>query len=75
MPLVVLVGVLVVLHLLIALLLPMRWSAIRDEFHKHLEQRLQQELETAYLSARTRWSRPCRRNARRSRNWRPRRKK
>ncbi len=50
-PLVVLVVVLVVLHILISLLLPLRWSAIRDEFHKHLEQRLRQELETAFLSA------------------------
>jgi hypothetical protein len=48
-PLIVLLVVLVVLHILISLLLPFRWSAIREEFHKQLEQRLQQELQTAYV--------------------------
>src|SRR5262249_33476868 len=46
-PVVVLVA-LVVLHLLIALLLPLRWSAIRGEFRKQLEARLQQDLEGTY---------------------------
>ncbi len=47
-PLAVLIGTLVVLHLLIGLLLPMRWPAIRDEFKKRLGERLRDELETTY---------------------------
>jgi hypothetical protein len=49
LPLVVLVAVLIVLHLLIALLLPLRWTSIRDEFKRQLEQRLREELESACL--------------------------
>ncbi len=48
LPGVVLLGVLVMLHLLITLLLPMRWPAIRDEFKRRLGERLQTELETTY---------------------------
>jgi hypothetical protein len=48
LPLAVLLAVLVILHVLISLLLPFRWSAIRGEFQKQLGQRLQQELETTY---------------------------
>jgi hypothetical protein len=47
-PLLVLLGVLVMLHILIALLLPLRWPAIRGEFHRLLEARLRQELENTY---------------------------
>jgi hypothetical protein len=47
-PLVVLLGVLVILHILITLLLPLRWPAIRAEFHKLLEARLRRELDDAY---------------------------
>jgi hypothetical protein len=38
------------LHILIVLVLPVRWSAIRGEFQKQLERRLQKELENAYGS-------------------------
>ncbi len=51
LPLVVLLAVLILLHGLIALLLPLRWSAIRDEFKRQLGQRLKQELESACLAA------------------------
>ena len=40
--------VLVILHLLITLLLPLRWQAIRDEFRQQLEARLRRELEETY---------------------------
>jgi hypothetical protein len=49
LPIGVLVMVLIMLHVLIALLLPLRWSAIRGEFRRRLEQRLRDELEGAYL--------------------------
>src|SRR5262249_19117673 len=48
LPFVVLLAVLVVLHVLTSLLLPLRWSKIRGEFHKRLERRLQVELESVY---------------------------
>jgi len=51
LPLVVLIAVLIRLHGLIALLLPLRWSSIRDEFKRQLEQRLRQEMESACLPA------------------------
>ena len=44
----VLLGTLVMLHLLIGLLLPMRWPAIRDEFKRRLGERLKKELEATY---------------------------
>jgi hypothetical protein len=47
-PLIVVLSVLVILHLLIALLLPLRWPAIRGEFKKELHARVQQELEKTY---------------------------
>jgi hypothetical protein len=50
LPLVILLGVLVILHVLVALLLPLRWPVIRGEFRRRLEARLQQELEEVYLS-------------------------
>jgi energy-coupling factor transporter ATP-binding protein EcfA2 len=40
--------VLIVLHLLISLILPLRWQAIRAELEKHLEVRLRTELEKVY---------------------------
>jgi hypothetical protein len=49
LPLIVLIAVLVLMHLLIVLLLPFRWSKIRGEFAHHLEERLRQELESTYL--------------------------
>jgi energy-coupling factor transporter ATP-binding protein EcfA2 len=51
LPMVVLLVVLIIMHVLISLLLPLRWSSIRDEFMKQLEQRLTQELESAYTPA------------------------
>jgi hypothetical protein len=44
LPFVVLLMVLIVLHVMVILLLPMRWPAIRGEFRRRLEQRLQAEL-------------------------------
>jgi ABC-type lipoprotein export system ATPase subunit len=49
LPLVVLLVVLVIMHLVITLLLPMRWSAIRGEFQRQLEDHLQSDLETVFL--------------------------
>jgi hypothetical protein len=40
--------VLIILHVLIALLLPLRWLAIRGEFQRQLERRLAAELEQVY---------------------------
>jgi hypothetical protein len=48
LPGIVLLVVLILMHLLIALLLPLRWPAIRGEFQKQLEARLQQDLEGTY---------------------------
>ncbi len=42
--------VIVVFHLLILLLLPVRWSAIRGEFRKQLGERMATELGRAYLA-------------------------
>jgi energy-coupling factor transporter ATP-binding protein EcfA2 len=42
--------VLVILQLLINLLLPMRWSAIRGEFRRQLEERLRGSLREAFLA-------------------------
>jgi energy-coupling factor transporter ATP-binding protein EcfA2 len=50
LPFIVLLLVLVILHILISLLLPLRWSKIRGEFQKQLELRLTKELEAAYDS-------------------------
>ena len=48
LPLVVLLAVLVILHLLIVLLMPLRWASIRGEFGRRLGQRLREELESNY---------------------------
>jgi hypothetical protein len=40
--------VLIILHLLIAVVLPLRWHAIRDEFARRLGERIAQELEHVY---------------------------
>jgi hypothetical protein len=48
LPPIVLLIVLVILHLLITLLLPLRWPAIRGEFRRRLEERTGQELESIY---------------------------
>jgi hypothetical protein len=49
LPVIVVFIVLVILHVMIILFLPMRWPAIRGEFQRQLERRLQSELEGAYL--------------------------
>lgn len=41
-------AVLILLHIAIAVVMPMRWPAMRGEFLRHLERRLQSELESAY---------------------------
>ncbi len=48
-PVVVLI-VLVMLHVVIAVLLPLRWQSIRAQFHEELQQRLRGELEMHYLN-------------------------
>ena len=48
LPFIILLMVLIVLHLVIVLLLPIRWPAIRGEFQRKLERRLQGDLRTAY---------------------------
>jgi hypothetical protein len=48
MPLAILLAVLVVLHLLITWVLPLRWPAIRGEFRRRLEERVRQELDSIY---------------------------
>jgi hypothetical protein len=45
LPLAVMFFVLVMLHVMIALLLPLRWNAIRSQFHEQLQKRLRAELE------------------------------
>ncbi|HJZ90980.1 MAG TPA: hypothetical protein VKE40_08915, partial [Gemmataceae bacterium] len=40
--------VLVFMQLLTAVLLPMRWSAVKEEFHRHLVDRLEGELTSVY---------------------------
>jgi hypothetical protein len=49
LPLFVLLGVLVILQLLISILLPLRWGAIRETFHRNLEAHVREELERVYL--------------------------
>ncbi len=49
LPFIVLLVVLVIFQVLISVLLPLRWPAIRGEFRKKLEARLREELEAAYL--------------------------
>jgi len=49
LPFIIVLVVLVILHLFIALLLPLRWPKIRGEFKRKLEQRLQGELRAAYV--------------------------
>jgi energy-coupling factor transporter ATP-binding protein EcfA2 len=49
LPLVALLMVLILLHLVINLLLPLRWSNIRDEFGKQLLQRVRSQLDSVYL--------------------------
>jgi hypothetical protein len=48
LPFIVLLAVLIVLHVLISLLLPLRWRSIRGEFQRRLEERLRAELQSVY---------------------------
>jgi hypothetical protein len=48
LPFIVLLAVLVVMHVLISLLLPLRWHKIRSEFQKRLERQILLELESVY---------------------------
>ena len=50
LPFIVLLVVCIILHILINLLLPLRWNAIRDAFHKQLEDRVREELEEVFLA-------------------------
>jgi hypothetical protein len=49
LPLVVTIVIMILLQLLISFLLPVRWSAVRGEFHEELVKRLDEELSRAYL--------------------------
>lgn len=49
MPVYVVAGALILLHVVISLTFPVRWAAIRDEFHRRLEEKLRAEYERAYL--------------------------
>ncbi len=48
LPAIILGVVLFVLQLLIYLLLPLRWAAIREQFHDELERRVREELDSVY---------------------------
>jgi energy-coupling factor transporter ATP-binding protein EcfA2 len=48
LPVVIVLMVLIILHVLIAVFLPLRWPAIRGQFHGLLEERLRAELEQIY---------------------------
>jgi energy-coupling factor transporter ATP-binding protein EcfA2 len=50
LPVFVVLIVLILLHIAISVVLPMRWPAMRGEFRRQLERRLQAELEGLYLS-------------------------
>jgi hypothetical protein len=47
-PFVAALAMLMIMHVLISIFLPLRWSAIREEFRRQLCLRLQQELDAAY---------------------------
>ena len=48
LPLVAVLLLLIVMHVIIAILLPLRWHAIRAEFERRLKRRLLEDLEHAY---------------------------
>jgi hypothetical protein len=48
LPFIVTIGVLVTLQIVISVLLPFRWPAIRGEFERRLRKRLTEELEGVY---------------------------
>jgi hypothetical protein len=47
-PVLVLLFVLIVLHMIMLLLMPMRWPAIRSDFHRRLSKRIREELDSVY---------------------------
>ncbi len=47
-PLMVLLVVLILFQILIALIMPLRWPAIRSEFQRHVEEKLRSELKKVY---------------------------
>ncbi|CAN5287220.1 hypothetical protein BH11PLA2_BH11PLA2_10510 [soil metagenome] len=49
MPVYVTVGILVLLHLLVSIVFPVRWAALREDFRKRLERRLADDYERSYL--------------------------
>lgn len=51
LPFMVTLLVMILLHIVIAVFLPLRWPAIRSEFEKQLEARLDAELECGYAGA------------------------
>jgi energy-coupling factor transporter ATP-binding protein EcfA2 len=53
LPFVVLLATLVLMQLLIALVLPIRWSAVRSDFQKHLLEALTKRLHDAFLAVPT----------------------
>jgi hypothetical protein len=50
LPVVVVLTTLIVLHILLVLLLPLRWPVIRADFRRRLEQRAREALETVYAA-------------------------
>jgi hypothetical protein len=50
LPFVITLAVLIVLQIMIAVLLPLRWAAVRGEFHTQLIDRLNQELVSVYAA-------------------------
>ena len=67
--------VVAIFHLLILLLLPVRWPAIRDRFRDKLGKRLDEELERVFRRSRSRSRTPCTTNEHRSKRSSPRRRK
>ncbi len=49
-PFIIVLFLLIVLHMLMLLLMPMRWPSIRSDFHRRLTKRIREELDTVYGS-------------------------
>jgi energy-coupling factor transporter ATP-binding protein EcfA2 len=65
LPIFVVLIVLILLHIAISVVLPMRWPAMRGGFRRQLERRLQAELEGLYLSIPTEVAKDLREERRR----------
>ena len=48
LPFAILLSVCIILHVLVALVLPLRWQAIREEFQRQLAKSIHEELESVY---------------------------